>query len=110
MAARLLSVWITVISSVFVSCCALLTANNVGNLYDTTQGGKPLPAISEYFYPPATAIYYFPAIVFFGALAVTIWSRRNADQCLLFCVAGVAITIVFIAICGFALTLPFSAH
>src|SRR5688572_4401017 len=39
-----------------------------------------LPAISEYFYPPATALFYFPAALFCAALVLTFWRRRNLDQ------------------------------
>ena len=107
MFARILSLSITVTSAAFVSYITFLTALWVGNLYDQTQGGKPLPGISHLFYPPATAIYYFPVPLFLYGLVTVIWCRRNADLCYLCCVVALSTTLMFMSAAGFGLALPF---
>jgi len=104
---RLISVWIAVAGSSLVSFFLFLTAYWFGNLYDQTQGGKPFPAISEHFYPPASAIYYFPLALFCWALLITFRYRQSTDHCALFCVATVVLTQVFMAVFAFSVAMPF---
>jgi hypothetical protein len=104
---RITSIWIAVTGSALVSFFLFLTAYWFDNLYDQTQGGKPLPAISKHFYPPASAIYYFPLPLFCWALLITFRYRDSTDHCALFCIVTVVLTLVFIAAFAFFVSMPF---
>jgi len=103
---RLLSVWIAVVGSALVSFFLFVTAHLFDPLRDRMIGGKPLPLISEYFYPPASLIYLFPLALVFWGLLITFRYRHSADQCLLFCITAVMATLLFLTAFHFAIACP----
>ena len=106
MIARIISIWLAVAGSALVSFFLFFAAHLCGNLHDQIQRGRPLPWISEQFYPPASGVYWFPLLLFCWALLITFRYRHSTDHCILLCVATIVLTLIFMAAFGLSIALP----
>jgi hypothetical protein len=104
---RIFSVWIAIIAAFGVSFFSSCTAGWMGGLIDRFLSGKPLPAISSWFYTPGALIYWFPVPLFLWAVVFSVFFRRDAEHAALLRALSLGCSMVFLSVFIFAIALPF---
>jgi hypothetical protein len=104
---RLLTTWFPVASAIVVALSTFGLSRFAAYPHQAFTGDKPLPPISQVFFPPSFWPYLFPIPLALWAIVVTFRVRQNDQQPQLLSTVSFSITISFIAVFLFALILPF---